>query len=298
MWCEGALSAVADDTARRTDNSWSDGFGTSIAHARLPASYLTFERARSSSGAVTTVYRTQQFVHNGHWMADIAGHGSRPGQYEGSAADFATGPNNGGSMMRPAPAFRFVDGALVVEFDVAAGMTSYRTTVWPEIVVTTAAQPSARETNGWYAAGQFGGSPAIGCSMPSDRMSECRVYDGDAITAWLSAASPAGAKQSFGGAPVGEQAARAWHLCAQSDPDTACRDHFRLELRRDGVSLSVNGVPYWSLSGLPASAQLPAGLLDSPVYVYFASWAYLTSDEVVRVHWGRIAVNPGLQLMR
>src|SRR5215472_13599065 len=124
VWCEGALSAVADDTARRTDNSWSDGFGTGISHARLPASYIPFERARSASGAVTTVYRTQQFVHNGHWMADIAGHGSPPGQYEGSAADFAVGPNNGGSMMRPARPFRFVDGSLVVEFDVAAGMTS------------------------------------------------------------------------------------------------------------------------------------------------------------------------------
>jgi hypothetical protein len=297
VWCEGTLG-LADDTAQRSDDSWSDGFNTGVSHARLAASYLVFERARAASGAATTVYRTQHFVHNGHWMVDIAGHGAPAGVYEGSARDFFTGPNNGGGLMRPAMPFRFADGALVIEFDVAAGMSPYRSRVWPEIVVTTAAQPAARETNGWYAAGLFAGSPAIGCALPSDRLSECRIYDETSITAWLSAASSAGARETFGGAPTVEPLRSAWHVCAPTDADTVCRDHFRIELRRDSVSIAVNGVPYMSHRGLPAAAQLPAALLDSPVYVYFASWAYLTEDTVARVHWGRIAINPGLQLMR
>jgi len=297
IWCEETL-AVADDTARLTDNSWSDGFTTTVSHARPSSSYVVFERARAASGATTTVYRTQTFVHNGHWMVDIAGHGAPVGMYKESAEDFYVGPNNGGALMRPSSAFRFVDGALVIEFDTSAGMSAYGGHVWPEIVVTTAAQPSHQETNGWYAAGLFGGSPAVGCALPSDRLSECRVYDAERITAWLSAQSRGGAAETFGGTPASEPQRSAWHVCGPTDPDTSCRDHFRIELRKDAITISVNGVPYMSHQGLPAASQLPGALLDSPVYVYFGSWAYLVDNEVARVHWGRIAVNPALQLMR
>ena len=176
--------------------------------------------------------------------------------------------------------------------------TSRSSHVWPEIVVTTAPAPSAKETNGWYAAGLFGGYPAVGCAFPSDRLSECRVYDTDKITAWLSGHSGAGATMKFGGAPVGEPLASAWHLCSATDADSTCRDRFRIELARDAVTIFVNGVRYMEHRGLPAASQLPEALLSSTVYVYFASWAYLTSEQVARVHWGRIAVNPSLQLMR
>ena len=297
VWCQPGVG-MAEETARRSDDSWSDAFTGPASHIGLPASYVVFDQARRASGALTSVYRTQTFMHNGHWMVDIAGHGAPPGVYEGSAKDFFVGPNNGGGLMRPAATFHFVDGALVVEFDVSAGMTAYEGRIWPEIVVTTAAQPSDRETNGWYAAGLFGGSPAVGCAFPSDRLSECRVYDADHITAWLSAASTAGAAETFGGTPTTEPRRSAWHLCAQADPDSACRDHFRIEFRRDSITIAVNGVPYMAHRGLPQVAQLPAELVSSPVYVYFASWAYLVEGGVARVHWGRIAINPGLALMR
>ena len=70
------------------------------------------------------------------------------------------------------------------------------------------------------------------------------MYDTEHITAWLSAASAAGAKEAFGGAPTAEPQRSAWHVCGPTDPDARCRDHFRIELRRDSVSIAVNGVTY------------------------------------------------------
>ena len=268
-------------------------------HAQLSSSYVVYENTRRvATGANTSLYRTQHFAHNGHWMVDIAGSGAPMGIYEGSAADFFTGPNNGGGLMRPNEPFRFEDGHLVIEFETSAGMTAYGDHVWPELVVTTAPAPAMRETNGWYAAGLFGGSAAIGCAFPSDRLSECRVYDADKITANLNAHSSAGAMMAFGGAPTTETMKQAWRLCSPTDPDAACRDRFRVVLERDAVTISVNGVRYMEFRGLPAASQLPAELLASPVYVYFASWAYLVEPTIARVHWGGIAINPSPTIMR
>jgi len=296
VWC-GAL-ATAIDTTSRPANSWSDGFASGASHARLSSSYLVFEDARHvSARAATSVYRTRHFAHNGHWMVDIAGHGAPPGVYEGSAVDFHTGPNNGGALMRPDAGFRFANDRLVIEFDTSAGMTTYGDRVWPEIVVTTAPAPSDRQTNGWYAAGLFGGYPAVGCAFPSDRLSECRIYNADKITANLNAQASGGAASVFGGAPTTELLNSAWHLCGPGDSDAVCRDRFRIELARDAVTIFVNGVRYMEHRGLPPDAQLTEELLRSTVYVYFASWAYLVEPAVARVHWGRIAVNPD-SLMR
>ncbi len=270
-----------------------------VSHARLPASYLTFENARRvATRAATSLYRTQHFAHNGHWMVDIEGKGAPMGIYEGSALDFYTGPNNGGALMRPDAGFRFEDGRLIVEFEASAGMTVYGDRVWPEIVVTTAPAPSARETNGWYAAGLFGGYSTIGCAFPSDRLSECRVYDADKIIANLNAHSAAGAGVAFGGAPATEPLQRAWRLCGPSVPDAGCRDRFKVVLERDAVTIFVNGVRYMEHRGLPAASQLPDDLLRSTVYVYFGSWAYLVEPTVARVHWGAIAINPVPAIMR
>lgn len=296
-WCQGL--AAAADTAARTGNAWVDGFLGGGAPARLPASYRVFEDARrTATTANTTLYRTEHFAKNGHWMVDIAGNGAPMGVYEGSAADFFTGPNNGGGLMRPDAGFRFEDGRLVVEFEASAGMTAYGDRVWPEIVVTTAPAPAKRETNGWYAAGLFGGSPAIGCAFPSDRLSECRIYDAERITANLNAHSSGGAALAFGGAPATAALERAWRLCGPSDPDAGCRDRFKVIFERDAVTIFVNGTRYMEFRGLPAASQLPAELLSSPVYVYFASWAYLVEPTVARVHWGSIAINPPPAIMR
>jgi hypothetical protein len=296
-WC--SVLGTAADTAIRTTNSWSDGFMSGAVHARLPPSYLVFESARRvATRATTSLYRTQHFAHNGHWMVDIEGSGAPMGIYEGSALDFYTGPNNGGALMRPDAGFRFEDGRLVIEFEASAGVTAYGDRVWPEIVVTTASAPSARETNGWYAAGLFGGYATIGCAFPSDRLSECRVYDADKITANLNAHASAGAELAFGGAPTTEPLQRAWRVCGPQDPDASCRDRFKVVLERDAVAIFVNGVRYMEHRGLPAAAQLPDELLRSPVYVYFGSWAYLVEPTIARVHWGGIAINPVPALMR
>ncbi len=295
-WCES--DGPSADTAVHVGNSWNDSFAGGAVHGKVPTSYRVFDSPRSKALRATTVDRTEHFFHNGHWMVDIRGGGAPNGIYEGSAKDFFTGPNNGGGLMRPDASFTFEDGHLVVEFEVAAGMTAYGDHVWPELVVTTAPAPSDRETNGWYAAGLFGGYPAIGCAFPADRLSECRVYDADKITAWLSAQSAGGAKTMFGGAPTTEPQRSAWHLCAEADSDSLCRDRFRVDLSRDTIKISVNGVPYMEHRGLPPSAQLPEEMLRSPVYVYFASWAYLVEPTVARVHWGRIAINPSALLMR
>ncbi|MDQ2911766.1 MAG: hypothetical protein M3T56_00735 [Chloroflexota bacterium] len=285
-WCFALGEGL--DTAVKGANTWVDGFGTAQQNARLAASYRIFEAPRAEH---SSVFRTQHFAHNGHWMVDVAGYGQPSGIYEGSAEDFFVGPNNGGGLMRPNAGFRFDHGALVIEFDVSAGMSVYGDRAWPEIVVTTAVAPSPHETNGWYAAGLFGGDATIGCSFPSDRLSECRIYDRDKITANLSEHFSAGATTTFGGAPTGTLAT-VWHQCGASDPDDRCRDRFRLVLERDAITIYVNGVLYMEHRGLPIASQLPVALLQSPVYVYFASWAYLVEPTVTRFHWSRIAINP------
>jgi hypothetical protein len=286
-WCVSLTTGV--DSAIRGVNSWTDEFRSGAVNARIPASYRLFElgRARTSS-----VFKTQHFAHNGHWMVDVAGHGAPLGIYPDSVDDFAIGPNNGGALMRPDATFLFEGGRLVIEVDVAAGMDSYGDHAWPEIVVTTAPAPTPYETNGWYAAGVFGGYPVVACGLPADRVSECRIYDRDTITAHLNARSTAGAAFSEGGAPTTPARDAAWRTCTAEQADELCRDRFRLVLEKDAVTLSVNGVPYMAHRGLPDVARVPDELLRSSVYVYFASWTYLGDPAVVRFHWGRIAINP------
>lgn len=286
-WCLSLAPAV--DTAVRGSNSWVDDFASGAKNAKIASSYRVFELARAST---SSVFRTQHFTHNGHWMVDVAGHGTPPGVYEGSVADFAIGPNNGGALMRPDAGYHFVDGRLVIEVDVAAAMTAYGDRMWPEIVVTTAEAPTGHETNGWYAAGIFGGDPVVACGLPADRLAECRTYNAEKITARLDARSAAGAAFAEGGAPTTAARDSAWRRCAATQSDELCRDRFRLVLEKDALTLFVNGVRYMEHRGLPAASQLPRELVDSTVYVYFASWAYLVEPTVARFHWGRVAINP------
>ncbi len=137
-WCVALTAGV--DSAVRGVNSWTDEFRSGAVNARLSTSYRVFELGRPHT---STVFRTQHFAQNGHWMVDVAGRGAPLGVYAGAVDDFAIGPNNGGALMRPDAEFGFEDGRLVVEVDVAAGMNSYGDHAWPEIVVTTANAPIA-----------------------------------------------------------------------------------------------------------------------------------------------------------
>jgi hypothetical protein len=285
-WCLTLADGV--DSAIRGVNSWTDDFASGVANARIPSSYRVFELGRRRT---SSVFMTQHFAHNGHWMVDVAGRGAPLGVYAGAVDDFEIGPNNGGALMRPGATFRFVDGRLIVEVDVAAGMAAYGDHAWPEVVVTTADAPTSHESNGWYAAGIFGGHPVVACGFPADRLSECRIYDRDTISAHLNARSSAGSAFAEGGAPTTAARDTAWRTCAPSQADEACRDRFRLVLEKDAITVSVNGVRYMEHRGLPQGARLPDELLDSNVYVYFASWTYLGDPAVVRFHWGRIAIN-------
>lgn len=283
-WCIGLVAGVS--TARSSVNSWEDLFDSGLDHARFPSSYRVFEAARAS-----TVTLTRHFIHNGHWMVDVAETGALPDEYEGDRRDALLATHWGGGMVRPDRTFRFADGRLTVEFDMAAGMLAYHDG-WPEIVVTTAAAPTGNDADPTHAIGVFGGAPSVGMRLYTDRTALSSAYGATGRLFEVSSERGAGAAVRVGGAPSTPALAAAFQLCGALDADTVCRDHFRAEFTKDSVKLWANGVPYFEVSGLPAARQLPSALTDGDVYVYFASWAYLGQTATERFHWGRIAVNP------
>ena len=272
-WCDSL--PPANTTATIGANSWRDDFA-GAPHSALPKDYLVFEAIRYASKTYgpSAIVRSQHFVHNGHWMVDLESVGSPPGEYEGDLRDLATGTNFGGAAMRPRNAFSPSDGRLVVEADVSAAMAAYNNMAWPEIVITTAPAPTGRESDAIHALGVFGGAWAFGCRLEPSRSAACELRD------------PAGhtlaAAQSL-------PELVAWRKCALDAPDATCRDRFRLELVAQGGSLSVNGAPLRFDGPL---AAVPTAFLAQPLYVYFASWAYLATGSYLRLHWGRVAVNP------
>lgn len=290
-WCTTLAPAVA--TGEDGADRWVDGFRNGLQMGAFPPGYQVFEAARPS-----VIFRTKHFVHNEHWMVDVAGRGDPPTEYEGDPRDLATGSHYGGGMVRPERSFRFSDGKLVIEFDVAAGMLAYNDG-WPEVVVTTAAAPTGRETDPLHAIGVFGGAPSVGCRLYTDRTANCSAFDATGRTIAdggrvfeLSAQDSGGAAVTFGGAPKNAALAAAWRLCAPEDPDTRCRDRFRIELSADTIRVYANDVLYMEHQGLPPGHRIPDALLNGDVYVYFASWVYLGQAETLRFHWGRIAINP------
>ena len=290
-WCSTLTAGVS--TAEDGPDRWIDGFRNGLQMGAFPAGYQVFEAARPS-----VIFRTKHFVHNEHWMVDVAGRGDPPAEYEGDPRDLETGTHYGGGMVRPDRAFRFRGGRLVVEFDVAAGMLAYHDG-WPELVVTTATAPTGRETDPLHAIGVFGGAPSVGCRLYTDRTANCSAYDGtgrgiaDGGRVFeLSAQDSGGAARTFGGAPKTAALAAAWRLCAPEDPDSKCRDRFRIEIEADAIRIYANDVLYMEHQGLPAGHQVPEALLTGDVYVYFASWVYLGEAATLRFHWGRIAINP------
>jgi hypothetical protein len=278
-WCSPLTHG--DPTFVEGANSWIDEFDHGLSNATLGEGYRVFEREGSS------INKALHFRHNDHWMVDV----------NGVDADGGGPWNFGGALMRPDRPFRFQNGTLIVEADVAAGIEEYGGGAWPELIVSMAPSPTGRIVDGLYGYGVFGGQWTVGCRLQSSRSPICAMYDTSGRGAGeggrtfeISSHQHEGA-QVLGGSYRPEMA-DAWHLCRGTDPDIDCRDRFRWVLSRDTLTLYVNGVKYMEHRGLPTGKQLPDAMLDGDVYVYLASWIYKTDAEVVRFHWDRLAINP------
>jgi len=247
----------------------------------------------------------QHWINQNHWMTDVRG------------------GFTGGSSMRPDRSFRFEDGVMVVEGDFAAAIPEYGETTWGEITISTADEPACAasaeaagicEANDQqvadilYAYGQFGGEWAVGCRLPSSRRPICAVMapspaytqalgptqcarnDKDGRLIEMSWFQKCGTT-NIGGAetdPNGEF----WRVCEPGGPDMACRDRFRLEVRKDGLQLYVNGVLYFEDSGWPAAYQIPDEVIDGEWYAYQSNWQGRAGERAFRYHWDHFAVNP------
>lgn len=273
------LTTQARDTAQILPERWIDTFDHGLKFADFNhTNYLTFD-------AVDGVYDSVHWRHADHWMVDIAS--SSPDNWA-----LATG----GSMMRPDRQFWKTDGKIVVEADFAAGHQDYRSlNGWGEFVITTGAAPSTYRTGGFYAYDMFPGHYTLGCRLQADRHVICALMgDGELGSAgggriWEASFFQPQGIDNYGGYPTGEADAY-WRICsAENDPDSLCRDRFRMELTEDSLTLYVNGYRYFAQEGLP---PLPAELFHDSFYVYFASMVGQTHERVMRFHWDRLAINP------
>jgi hypothetical protein len=267
------------ETYTESANGWLDNFDHGLTNATIGEGYRVFEIASGRD----SLFRSQHFRSNNHWMVDIAGH------------DQNGGPpwNHGGSMMRPDRTFRFENGRLMIEADVAAGIQAYGVNAWPEIDISTAPAPTGVVVDNGYGYGQFGGDWAMGIRLqPGQRAPIAALYRPDGIRTFeISFFQDAGA-HVFGGGPFSPAQDAAWGVCRSEDPDIVCRDRFRWEITRDTLTLYVNGVKYMEHSGLPPDKQIPDAMMNADLYVYFSDWVYLPQADTVRFHWDRLAVNP------
>ena len=296
VWC---FTFEPGPTTRMAgDNDWVDSFDTQMQMQRLEdgdLGYRVFNNLDSGGhiGNGSQV-QSQHFANSNHWMVDMT-------------------HNNGGADLSPDQAFRFENGRLVIEADVAAAIPAYASPgedVWPEVLWSTSPTPTGNVVDGLYLYGQFGGSWVGGCRLHSSRGVTCAVQADRAIPVpkidefpcfpapptrvmEISGFQQCGASH-FGGAPDHGGPAHAWRSCRDNQMDMYCRDRFRFEWARDSLTVYVNGVRYFSDAGWPADRQLPDAIASgaTPVYVHFGEWADFRGPEVYRIHWDRLAVNP------
>ena len=289
VWCQTLGQAPA--TFQQGANSWLDDFKFGTTPVTLGDGYRTYDSQES-------IGRTQFWRQNNHWMMDL-----QPRDSSGNGL-------LGGGMMRPDRSFRFENGKLVVESDVAAGITQYGpggADIWPEVVVTPAAAPTGKVLDSLYAYGQFGGTWAFGCRYQPTRVPVCSLYNPDgqpgdrslfgtpAGRVWEMSSFEQVGTTSFGGFPdTGGPLDQAWRTCNGTDPDINCRDRFRMELTKTSVTIYVNGVKYFEQTGL--KVPFPDALVNGNVYVYFAGWEVRQTADTIRYHWDHLAVNPGGEL--
>jgi hypothetical protein len=289
MLCDTLRTGVPATFTQGT-NSWLDDFNHGASMATMGAGYKVFDQVEAAS-------RVGHFRHNNHWMVDI------------------WVPNNGvgGTMMRPDRSFKFQNGVLTVETEVAAGILEYDN-MWPELIVSNASSPVGHPYgptpgrsigDGLYAYGQFGGYDTIGIRLAGQRPIQAyydntergfpcgRVWE----LSWFQSGSAGGqcgqtdVASTYGG---GEWIAPGYfRTCSGTDPDINCRDRFRWVLSQDRITLYVNGIKYMEHTAVAGQHLVGPNLLNGNVYVYFADWAYQPkTDRAVRFHWDRVSVNP------
>ena len=277
MFCMPLGSAPT--TFTQGANSWVDDFNHGASMAAMGGGYVVYEN-------IGGIPRSATFRHNDHWMVDVD-----------PASSYLI---RGGSFTRPDRSFRFVNGTLIVETEVASGIVDYdgdrRGEAWPEIVISTASRPSQPSEGGLpdegYAYGYFKNAYTVGIRLHTYQIPIAAYFDPSGQRVWeINHFRPEGGNV-VGGYP--SFAPGAWRQCAGTDPDVNCRDKFRFEITKSSITLYVNGQLYIRDSNLPANMQISDQMINSPVYVYMASW--VTDQKAqrypFRFHWDRIAVNP------
>jgi hypothetical protein len=296
IWCF-TLNPQGPPTRVTGANDWVDTFQGVTPMGRFDdgdLDYRVFDAVQNGGQA-----RTQHFTNNNHWMDDNAG-------------GFL-----GGAMIRPNRSFRFEGGKLVVEVDVAAGISGYLDpgggdVAWPEVDISTADSPDGHPVvDGLYAYGRFGGFDTFGCRLHAGQKFTCsyeaaRAGANGRDTHPCFEFSPARLVEisgfeacgttHFGGDPGFGAPGQYFRTCdsVSQVPDMMCRDRFRLELTQDGLTAYVNGVLYFQDTGWPARNQLTEAIASgsTPVYVYLSDWQATPSQPAYRFHWARLAINP------
>jgi len=299
IWCFPLAAPVAP-TRVSGANDWVDTFTGVTNMGRFndgDYDYRVFDNIKSSGNPVP--FKTQHFTNNNHWMDDNSG-----GQL-------------GGTMIRPNRSFKFENGKIVVEADVAAGITGYvgangGDTAWVEMEVSAAPSPFNNPvTDNLYAYGRFGGFDTVGCRLNPGGAPICSYEAARGRTATGTEglypcfdAEPARLYEiswfeqcgtiHSGGLRSGSSSP--WRQCSSASqvPDMMCRDRFRMELTKDSLTLYVNGFKYFQDANMPSKAWLPDNVVNgtTPVYLYLSDWEDNPDQPAYRFHWQRIAVNP------
>ena len=282
VWCY-RLPVMAP-TRVDGENSWVDTFDTGMNMGRFQdgdMGYRVFPDIDNGGEPRKSVL----FLNQDHWMVDTAG------------------GTNGGVLVRPDRSFRFQDGTLVIEADVAAGLPAYSDSASVEVDVSTAPAPTGHVVDEQYGYGLFGGQTTFGCRFQADRQITCSLFNasgapGDPAVfgneqgrVWQMLPFQHVGTTNVGGDASGENG-QFFRECDPGQMDLFCRDRFRIELTKDSVRVLVNGHLYFEQSGISPKYQLPPELLDGNVYTYFTSWVNRPLKPAYRFHWDRVAVNP------
>lgn len=281
VWCYRLPPMTA--TRVEDTNSWVDDFDTGSNMGRFQDGDMGYRVFPDIDNGAPR--RSSLFLNQNHWMVDTAG------------------GSNGGVLVRPDRSFRFENGELVIEADVAAGLPAYSDSASVEVDVSTAPAPTGHVVDQQYGYGLFGGAWTFGCRFQADRQITCSLFNasgtpGDAAVfgneegrVWQMLPFQHVGTTNVGGDATGENG-DAFRACDPGRMDLLCRDRFRLELTKDSVRILVNGQLYFEQSGIAPKYQLPAELLDGDVYTYFTSWVNRPLEPAYRFHWDRVAVNP------